>query len=1062
MRLERIHSKKRELYDLYLNTIKDIKFTYREIDIIVCVLHNRGEKKIASILSISPRTVGTHMHNIMLKLGYNSRDSLIDFIEKSGKLLFARQYYLELLTQNLFEEKLIKIGKTISKNPITSSISYAQISIEERKILNQIQEDLKLAHVDLKDSEETAQQINSDFYLTDSIDNQEPIKATILILNKGDGFLERKNTKYLDFSKKEEYCFVMFDLLRKIINKSFLEDIIKEFKKEYDAIDNSSTDQKQVDADIISLPLLTKHITKRNLFILSSLILLIVGIITLRFFIQNSGAKQQKLTTDMPLINNSILLKRQFMLKKIEKKLAGDDDIKSIALVGIGGSGKTTLARQYTRGQKSSLTWEISCETNENILASLQNLAYALCDTEEDRQALALIFQNPTTKDKNLLVFLKKKISSHPNWILVYDNVENFKDIQQYFPHNRDLWGNGKVIITTRNANIANSHYILAENVLEIDELELEEKLDLFKKIMGNDNYDHLYEKQMTLVEFLTELPPFPLDISIAAHYIKEMKVSYNKYLEYINQPEVEFAHTQNPLRSDVGEYNNTRYEIITFSIQQIVENNPDFADLLLFISLINSDDIPKELLVKYKDETVVNKFLHELKRFSLIHDKPLNNKWFSYALSMHRTTQSTALTYLTKKLQLTENNAQLQEIANCLLQYLITDPDKPNKDMLSIITPNIEKFLTHSNLLKQDAINNLSEELGIYYSKTANYLKAKILLKNALTINKKQYGSADIKTARVAAYLAILYKNTGDCAEGIKLMEEAIGVYQSFYGKNNIKSINCLTFLGNLYRDIGNYKKSIETLEYALQLHKKTHGLNDIYAARTIGYLGNVYNDIGAYSKARVLLEDSFNIYNTEYGNTNFLAAGSFTRLANLYKNINENSKAKDLAEQALAMYRKNFGDNHLDTALALLSLGDSLIKLGMHENALKPLEQALSICQANFGDNHLDTALVLNSLGTAYFSADDLITSESLLNKALTIFQEKKHPNRFISLEKLSDLYIKKSIQAKDKSDIQEMQNFKKQATIYLKQALEIAQTYLPENSSHITRIQSKFIDL
>ena len=78
MSLEISLNKKKDLYENHLSKIGDIKFTFREIDVITCVMHNRGEKKIASLLQISPRTVGTHLHNIMLKLGQNSRESIID------------------------------------------------------------------------------------------------------------------------------------------------------------------------------------------------------------------------------------------------------------------------------------------------------------------------------------------------------------------------------------------------------------------------------------------------------------------------------------------------------------------------------------------------------------------------------------------------------------------------------------------------------------------------------------------------------------------------------------------------------------------------------------------------------------------------------------------------------------------------------------------------------------------------------------------------------------------------------------------------------------------------
>lgn len=41
--------KKKELYGSYLREIGGIKFTFREIDVISCIIHNRGGKKIASL-----------------------------------------------------------------------------------------------------------------------------------------------------------------------------------------------------------------------------------------------------------------------------------------------------------------------------------------------------------------------------------------------------------------------------------------------------------------------------------------------------------------------------------------------------------------------------------------------------------------------------------------------------------------------------------------------------------------------------------------------------------------------------------------------------------------------------------------------------------------------------------------------------------------------------------------------------------------------------------------------------------------------------------------------------
>ena len=74
----------RVFYKEHLETINGINFTQREIDIIAFTLTRRSSKTIAPLLSISPRTVENHISNIMMKLECNSREAIIDFIEKSG------------------------------------------------------------------------------------------------------------------------------------------------------------------------------------------------------------------------------------------------------------------------------------------------------------------------------------------------------------------------------------------------------------------------------------------------------------------------------------------------------------------------------------------------------------------------------------------------------------------------------------------------------------------------------------------------------------------------------------------------------------------------------------------------------------------------------------------------------------------------------------------------------------------------------------------------------------------------------------------------------------------
>ena len=90
--------------------IKGIKFTNREFDIIACIVHMRGSSKMASLLSISPRTCETHVLNIMRKISCNSREGIVDFIEKSNHSFLLRKHYQSLLAQFDFGKRLGSIS----------------------------------------------------------------------------------------------------------------------------------------------------------------------------------------------------------------------------------------------------------------------------------------------------------------------------------------------------------------------------------------------------------------------------------------------------------------------------------------------------------------------------------------------------------------------------------------------------------------------------------------------------------------------------------------------------------------------------------------------------------------------------------------------------------------------------------------------------------------------------------------------------------------------------------------------------------------------------------------
>jgi hypothetical protein len=155
-------------------------------------------------------------------------------------------------------------------------------------------------------------------------------------------------------------------------------------------------------------------------------------------------------------------INRPELLAQIKEKLKGSQGIKTLALAGIGGAGKTTIARQYARLQNVSVIWEINAETKESLISSFENLAYTLSKIETEKRLLRGLqnIQNFQAREEKIILFVKERLKSYPNWLLIYDNVAKFTDIQKYFLYNPVDWGRGKIIITTRDKNIETNGYI--------------------------------------------------------------------------------------------------------------------------------------------------------------------------------------------------------------------------------------------------------------------------------------------------------------------------------------------------------------------------------------------------------------------------------------------------------------------------------------------------------------------------------------------------------------------------------------------------------------------------
>ncbi|MEI6628013.1 MAG: tetratricopeptide repeat protein, partial [Alphaproteobacteria bacterium] len=705
------------------------------------------------------------------------------------------------------------------------------------------------------------------------------------------------------------------------------------------------------------------------------------------------------------------------------------------------------------------------------------------------------------TKEVEIINFVKRLLKDSTNWLLIYDNVENFMEIKNYFPQDQTTWGNGRVILTTCDLNIPKTHHTGANNIFVLGELNSNEMLELFCKIMYNENPLQLTTTQREeTLSFLKHIPPFPLDVSGAAYYIKNNKFSYQQYLEIISEFNQYLENSQQKFLKEISGYEKTRNGVTMSSLEKIIETNEDFQELLLLVCLVDSQSIPKKLLEFCKPPVVVDAFIDELKKYSLITAELLPSSKQIHAFSIHRSTQAIGLSYLTKvKVKLEKDDSCLQSVSQAAIKYLdnvIEQGSILEQGELSKMQPilnHYKKLLSHSNLLNQGVIEHIGAQLGLVLFCLSRYEEAQKFLENILGSSGAICCENSNHIAETLVYLGLSHKELGNYEKAQGSLERGLLIYREYPCNDPVKMARALTYLGTVYRERGNYTKANEVFKQSLEIYSQYLPEYNSRFAWSLGLIGITHIDTGNYQEAKTTLEQSVTIYQNlpieniryfrylgalgmlhevlgdyekaeefleksvkgykdrEYGEENYVTL-YLTHLGYVYSKLGDHKKAKEFLDEGIRFCEKCLSKKQNLKARSYAYLGDFYSTIGNYNEAIDLITKAIDIYEQHYGKNHIETARILKMLGQAYLLKGDLEKSEFTLNKALKILTADKHPDSYNCLEQLAELYLKKHTQNHGND------NNKEQAIRYLEQALEIAKKHFPENSPDIVRIKAK----
>ncbi|KKF93649.1 Patatin [Ceratocystis platani] len=297
----------------------------------------------------------------------------------------------------------------------------------------------------------------------------------------------------------------------------------------------------------------------------------------------------------LPFRENSKFIGRQDILSKLDDMLFTQAGFQQVALVGLGGMGKTQVALKFVCMVKVKYTdysvfW-VTAASMDGFRNSCKELTAALNIEASDSEDPRRLVKNYLDADKC------------GKWLLILDNVDDTSlfnaaakedRISSYLPQSEQ----GRVMITTRSKKVA--WLAVEDDNLELGEMSSDDLTSmLIRGVKGLS--DDLHDQNKALInEILNELCRLPLAIAQAADYMAVKQISIAEYLELLRESNedkidlLKYSH-MDIMHPEISQSAVATTWLITF--QQIRKSSPDAVNLLRFIAKVEPKAIPQTML---------------------------------------------------------------------------------------------------------------------------------------------------------------------------------------------------------------------------------------------------------------------------------------------------------------------------------------------------------------------------------------------------------------------------------------------------------------------------------
>ena len=270
---------------------------------------------------------------------------------------------------------------------------------------------------------------------------------------------------------------------------------------------------------------------------------------------------------------------REAELARLAAALAPGSEGAACAVHGLGGVGKSALARAFALGERDAgrhdPVWWVRADTPESVTAGLAALT--------DR--LRLAHRHAGVSVAQRAEWAVGWLQSHTGWLLVLDDVEEPGDVDWVLA----ALDRGHHLITTRRGDA----WRPPTETLALAPLPLPAAVDLLARVTGSP------PDAPGTPELADELGRLPLALQQAGAYLREQETEPLAYLELLrDEPALTYA--TGPLG---GDHERTVTRVWHHSLRAVDERDPRATHLLRVLAWFGPDGVPRDLFAHLRED---------------------------------------------------------------------------------------------------------------------------------------------------------------------------------------------------------------------------------------------------------------------------------------------------------------------------------------------------------------------------------------------------------------------------------------------------------------------------